>query len=221
MRVLAFDTAMAACSVVLWQDGETEASYCDPMMRGQAEALMPAIERVLEQAGQSYETIDRIAVTVGPGSFTGVRVGLATARGLAAAMGCPVIGKRTSDVLATEALNRDDSQPVAVAIDARRSELYLHCFDETGASLDEPVCVLPEDAVASLQGRLWQLAGDAVEPLAAALDVDPSMTGPRIPNGAVLATLAAAAPVPRHPPSPVYVRPPDAAKPNAEGRLRV
>src|SRR5262245_22034221 len=103
MMILAFDTAVGACSVAVWRDGETLAMSRQPMERGQAEHLVPAIADAMSAAGAGFEHLDRIAVTIGPGSFTGVRVALATARGLALAHKIPVIGVTTGEVLAAEA----------------------------------------------------------------------------------------------------------------------
>ena len=152
MRILAFDTTTSACSVAVCVDDETVGSFHDPMIHGQAEALIPAIEQTMAEAGIAYTDVDRIAVTVGPGSFTGVRVGLATARGIGVATGRPVIGLLTTEVIAAEARN-ESSQSIAVAIDARRAEVYLQCFAATGSATGAPVCLLPEDAAKSLSDQ--------------------------------------------------------------------
>ncbi len=225
MRVLAFDTTMAACSVALWSDGTCESVFCDPMMHGQAEALMPAIEQVKTEAGQDYDTVDRIAVTTGPGSFTGVRVGLAAARGLGLALERPVVGVLTTEVLAADVRQSNPNRPVAVAIGARRAEVYVQCFDRAGEPIDEPQCLLPDDAahyLASLpnHSKVWCLTGDGAERLAHAVTFDHEIVGPRYPDATVLAAIAANRPVPDHQPRPVYVRPPDAVQPKAGGRLR-
>ena len=226
MRVLAFDTTMAACSVALWHDGQGEAVFCNPMMHGQAEALMPAIEQVLSDAGKSYDAVDRIAVTIGPGSFTGVRVGLAAARGLSMAMDQPAIGVLTTDVLAEDVHQPNPDRPIAVAIDARRAEVYMQCFDHTGTSIDQPQCLLPEEAASYLatlpntSTKSWCLTGDGAERLAQAVTFDHEVVCPRYPDAMVLAAIAANRPVPDHQPRPVYVRPPDAALPKSGGQLR-
>ena len=220
MRVLAFDTTTAACSVALWCDGTVEASHCNPMMHSQAEALVPNIEQVLTEAGRGYDSVDRFAVTVGPGSFTGVRVGLATARGLGLATGSPVIGLLTSEVLAREAIQKGRDTPVAVAIDARRAAVYLQCFDGSGEALDEPVCMTPEDAAQHLVGHVWQLVGDGAYRVSPHVDRQIHSPGPTFPDAVVLAAMAAVRPIPDRPPAPVYVRPPDAVLPEAGGRLR-
>ncbi len=95
------------------------------MARGHAEALMPLIARVMEQAAISFAALDRIAVTVGPGSFTGLRVGIAAARGIALAAGKPVVGLTTLAALAAPYIAADDTTPVAAAIDARHRHVYF------------------------------------------------------------------------------------------------
>ncbi|MCH7931874.1 MAG: tRNA (adenosine(37)-N6)-threonylcarbamoyltransferase complex dimerization subunit type 1 TsaB, partial [Proteobacteria bacterium] len=92
MNVLALDTATAACSVALWSDGTVLAQRFATMARGHAEALMPMVEAVMAEAGLAFADLDLVATTVGPGTFTGLRVGLAAARGLALAGGLPIVG---------------------------------------------------------------------------------------------------------------------------------
>src|SRR5690348_17280086 len=97
MRLLAIDTALAACSVAVFDTGGgIVASESQSMTRGHAEALMPMVARVMAKAAAKFDTIDRIAVTVGPGSFTGLRVGVSAARGLALAAGKPAVGVATT-----------------------------------------------------------------------------------------------------------------------------
>ncbi|NKB45935.1 MAG: tRNA (adenosine(37)-N6)-threonylcarbamoyltransferase complex dimerization subunit type 1 TsaB [Alphaproteobacteria bacterium] len=219
MRVLAFDTTTSACSVAICVDGKTAGSFHEPMIHGQAEALVPAIEKTMTEAGITYADLDRIAVTVGPGSFTGVRVGLATARGIGVATGQPVIGVLTTEVIAAETHNEPD-QSTAVAIDARRAEVYLQCFAPDGSASGAPLCLLPKDAATVLNSQSWILVGDGaarVHPHAKSSVVLGDVT---VANAAILAQLAASRPLPESPPGPVYVRPPDAIVPKHGGRLR-
>lgn len=219
MRILAFDTTTSACSVAIWLDGNTIGSYHDAMVHGQAEALLPAIEKTMADAKTSYDDLDRIAVTVGPGSFTGVRVGLATARGIGVATGLPIVGVLTTEVIAAETLDTSDT-PIAVAIDARRAEIYLHCFDSQGNTQTEPECLLPEAVAKAIGDGAWVLAGDCAERVIPHCGPSVTQGTPSVANATVLARIAAARPIPDSPPSPVYVRPPDAIVPKHGGRLR-
>jgi tRNA threonylcarbamoyladenosine biosynthesis protein TsaB len=225
MRVLAFDTAGNGCSVCLWRDGVVEAERREPMSRGQAEALVPMIEAVMAEAGAAYGDLDRIAVTVGPGSFTGLRVGLATARGLGVALMMPVWGVTTTEAFA-HALPADRRRAgtVLAAIDARRDDLYLQAFRAPEiVPLGAPVAALPAAVPGILALRLAAApviaCGDAADRLAGLEGVADTFPQAAV-EAPVVAALAAARPLPPGPPSAVYVRPPDAALPVHGGRLR-
>ncbi|MFL2770818.1 MAG: tRNA (adenosine(37)-N6)-threonylcarbamoyltransferase complex dimerization subunit type 1 TsaB [Rhodospirillaceae bacterium] len=220
MRILAFDTTLSACSVALWCDGNVEAESCKSMTYGQAEALVPAIEIVLSGADCAYHDIDRVAVTIGPGSFTGVRVGLAAARGLGVAMERPVIGVETTAVMAEEVQQKKPHEPIIVALDARRAELYIHRFGPGGIALEDPLCMLPEAAAELLHDGYGTIIGDGANRLFPLVKKSYLCSGPAHPDPRVLAALAAARSDPINPPSPLYVRPPDATLPKSGGRLR-
>jgi tRNA threonylcarbamoyladenosine biosynthesis protein TsaB len=199
MLILAFDTCMAAVSVVVWRDGAVLAAARVVMAQGQAEALMPLIEKTMTQAGVGYDQLDRIAVTVGPGSFTGVRVGLAAARGVGLAAGKPVIGVTTTEVLAAQV----NKARVLVTIDTKRGDFYAQRFED-GKAIDE-IAVISADT----------LAGEDPAQMLVLRDGDGLL-----PDVAVLARLAATrAPEPGGP-LPVYARAPDAVIPQHGGRLR-
>jgi tRNA threonylcarbamoyladenosine biosynthesis protein TsaB len=100
MRVLGLDSALTACSAALWQDGEILARRMEVMPRGQSEALMPMAVAVMGEADLAFEELDRLGVTVGPGSFTGLRIGLAAARGMAVALRLPLVGVTTLEAVA-------------------------------------------------------------------------------------------------------------------------
>lgn len=219
MRVLAFDTTTSACSVAVCVDDTIAGSFHDPMIHGQAEALIPAIEQTMAEAGITYADLDRIAVTVGPGSFTGVRVGLATARGIGVATGRPVIGLLTTEVIAAETQPKS-GQSIAVAIDARRAEVYLQCFASNGSATGDPVCLLPENAAKVLRNQAWVLVGDGAARVQPHTGPDVVLGTHTVANAVVLARLAATRSIPEAPPGPVYVRPPDAIAPKHGGRLR-
>lgn len=219
MRILAFDTSMSACSVAVWDNDHVLAETIDPTVHGQVEKLLPAIEKTMDNCATQYSDFDRIAVTVGPGSFTGVRVGLATARGLGAATGLPVIGIRTTEVMAVQA-REQQRQPIAVAVDARRAEVYLHLFQANGEQVEDPVCVLPEEAAARLGDQDWLLVGDAAQVVLQQASRSLPVADIETPHPGALAALVAKRPIPSEGPRPVYVRPPDAVVPQHGGRLR-
>src|SRR6266850_7260233 len=130
MRVLAIDTALGACAAAVLDSerGAILASEQLAMVRGHAEAVMPLIARVMDAGRCEFADLDRIAVTVGPGSFTGLRVGIAAARGIALAAGKPAIGLSTLAGFAAPLIADDDSTQVAAAIDARHEQVYLQVF---------------------------------------------------------------------------------------------
>ena len=129
MIVLAFDTAQGALSAAV-RDGEGElAAIFEERTRGHAEALMPMLETVLAEAALGFAGLDALAVTVGPGTFTGLRVGLAAARGLALARGLPLVGVTTLEAVAAP-VSAVAGEAVVAAFDARRDEIYLQVFDD-------------------------------------------------------------------------------------------
>src|SRR6476620_2520095 len=149
MRVLAIDTALEACSVGVFDTARAEARVHEslPMQRGHAEALMPLIARVLDRARLDFSALDRIAVTIGPGSFTGLRVGIAAARGIALAAGKPAIGLTTLAAYAAPLIAHDDKSAVVVAIDARHQHVYLQVFGPVGRTLIAPRIASVAEAV--------------------------------------------------------------------------
>src|SRR6476660_4857219 len=156
MRVLAIDTALEACSVAVLDTDRPDlrAHESLPMQRGHAEALMPLVARVLDRVQFDFSAIDRVAVTTGPGSFTGLRVGIAAARGIALASGKPAIGLTTFAAFAAPFIAADDTLPVVVAIDARHDHVYLQVFGPGGRTLVAPrVSPLPEAVRVSSTGR--------------------------------------------------------------------
>lgn len=241
MKVLALDTCFGAVSVALtWV-----APGCEPMQRvayeertaGHAERLMPMVAEVMEQGrkagGPAFAELDRIAVTMGPGTFTGVRTGIAAARSLALSAAVPVCGASTLAVMAVRAaasaFAAGPAGKLAVAVDARRGEVYLECFDagtstSTSAALQSlsAPAVLPLDealyALESLAGGAWIVAGSGAPLLAAAAAAgDQRHAALRIeailpslePRASELAAMAAALPV-LETVRPLYLRPPDA-----------
>src|SRR5207302_10358909 len=136
MRVLAIDTALEACSAaVLDTNSGIAASETLAMTRGHAEAVTPLIARVMSAAAIEFVDLDRIAVTTGPGSFTGLRVGISAARGIALAAGKPAIGLTTLAGFAAPHIAADETSAVVSVIDARHGHVYLQVFGANGRTL--------------------------------------------------------------------------------------
>jgi tRNA threonylcarbamoyladenosine biosynthesis protein TsaB len=228
MNILALDTSMGACSAaVLRNDGAARHLVVReaPMARGHAEALMPMVAEVKKEAGLDFAALDLIAATVGPGSFTGVRIAIAAARGLALVTPAKLYGTDSLTVMArlaraTEAAGR---APFAVAVDARRAMLYLGLYDKEGRKLEGPLLIAPDDAVALLPSDLNSVLGSGATLLAEA----GARRGRKLqaalpelqPSAAALAEIAfesgETVPMLR----PLYLRPPD-ARPQAQAVAR-
>ena len=217
LTVLALETATAACSVALWR-GELRAARFIATGQGHAELLAPMIAEVLAEAGLRAGEVDRLAVTVGPGAFTGLRVGLATARGLALATGRPLIGLTTFEAIAHGLPAKPGAgQTLLVAVESRRAELFLQCFDAALSPLGEPAMLTAEAAAGWLPPGPLLVAGDGAPRLTAALAgrADTAFAaGPGLPEAWVVARLAATmADGAGLPPRPLYLRAPDALLP--------
>ena len=213
MIVLAFDTAMAACSVALYDAGRDEllAVRHQSVVRGHAELLPGMIQSVMAERDLAMAALDRIAVTRGPGTFTGVRIALATARGLAFALRRPAVGITTLEALAVAVASPDDA-PVASVIDARRGEVYLQMFAADGGALDEARLVTVDTAVHEIPDRAL-LVGTGAGVVAAAGCRALAACAPSLPDAAAFVRHAARLD-PQAPPEPLYLRAPD-AKPQA------
>src|SRR3977135_4202991 len=148
MRVLAIDTALAACAAAVLDTGRggIVASETLALTRGHAEAVMPLIARVMDRADVGFAELDRIAVTTGPGSFTGLRVGISAARGIALAAEKPADGLTTPEAYRAPHLADDKQATVVVAIDARHQHVYLQVFGPGGGTLVEPRIASLSDA---------------------------------------------------------------------------
>src|ERR1700752_5390044 len=140
MLILAIDTALDACAAAVLDTGRGRliAQASQAMKRGHAEALMPLIADVMKEAGLPFATLDRIAVTTGPGSFTGLRVGLSAARGIALAANKPVVGVTTLTAYAAPAVSRNAEHPLGCAIEARHEHVYLQVVSGNGSAVVLP-----------------------------------------------------------------------------------
>ena len=181
MNVLAFDTCLGAVSAaVRWRSARGEWLLCEAyeeLTVGHAERLLPIIDSVMNGAGLGYRQLDRIAVTMGPGGFTGLRVGIAAARAFALATGKPVVGMSSLAIMAERAnLLLGDSRAgriLGVAVDARRSAYYVQLFgDNAGAPLSEPQLLTASEAAGLLPMGAVVMVGSGATAVAAAADRD-------------------------------------------------
>jgi tRNA threonylcarbamoyladenosine biosynthesis protein TsaB len=224
MRVLAIDTALEACSAAVLDTGRggISASETIAMARGHAEALMPLIARVMDIADVEFAALDRIAVTTGPGSFTGLRVGISATRGIALAAGKPAIGLSTLAGFAAPLIAEDDSTHVVAAIDARHDNVYLQVFGIGGRTLVAPRIATLRDAVRAAMTGPARIVGSAANLLAAAwprgVDQPIAVEQCAAPDIGWIARLGAAATDGSGPPKPLYLRAPD-AQPQDAARL--
>ncbi|MEO3997578.1 tRNA (adenosine(37)-N6)-threonylcarbamoyltransferase complex dimerization subunit type 1 TsaB [Mesorhizobium sp. CAU 1732] len=171
MIILAIDTASTLCAACIWDTGTGERGReVIDLGKGHAEHLIAAIDAALDRAGLAYADLGAIAVSVGPGSFTGVRIGVATARGLALALDVPAIGISTLDALALEAREAHPGREVQSLIDAGRGQVYSAHFDTEGAPVSAPAVEDFNDAVAMAAGAI--LTGSAASAIAKAAGID-------------------------------------------------
>jgi tRNA threonylcarbamoyladenosine biosynthesis protein TsaB len=224
MRVLAIDCALDACSAAVFDSdpGIIVASQTRIMTRGHAEALMPLIARVMDEAEVEFKELDRIAVTVGPGSFTGLRVGISAARGIALAAAKPAIGLTTLAGLAAPHIAADDTTPVVAAIDARHDHVYMQVFGPGGRTLLAPRIAPLREAVRAATGGPARIVGSAANLVARSWPkgaLPPALVDQRgAPDIGWIARLGAAAMDAEGPPKPLYLRAPD-AQPQGAARL--
>jgi tRNA threonylcarbamoyladenosine biosynthesis protein TsaB len=225
--LLAFDTATPYVTVALY-DGEdvvVEHQSERPMKHG--EQLAPLIVRCLGDAGVVRQDLTAIAVGVGPGPFTGLRVGLVTARTLAMVLEIPVYGVCTLDVLAVEAVDTGTVDgDFLVATDARRKEVYLASYDADATRLEGPLVVRPDDAAAALTHAELTDAGPSIMGLpvvgeGAVLypEAFARAVGPKRPSAGWLARVVAEERAELLDPEPLYLRRPDAVVPGAPKRV--
>ncbi|KQS81141.1 tRNA threonylcarbamoyladenosine biosynthesis protein TsaB [Rhizobium sp. Leaf384] len=211
MIVLAIDTAGTACNVALYDSarGAPLGNAGADIGRGHAERLMGFIDEALERSGLEMNAIDRVAVTIGPGSFTGIRVGVAAARGLGLALGIPVVGVSVLQAQAFSVLADNPGQSVLIVTDAKREEVYVQSFDAAGQPLTEAEAL----DIATARTTFGQFAGTISGSGAALLredrDIRPGETHPETADIVVVARLGAAHDPSVALPKPLYLRGPD------------
>ena len=184
--VLAFDTSGSYCAAVVMQGEAVLADRCIEMKRGQAEALFPLLEEVLAAANQTWETLDRIGVGVGPGNFTGIRISVASARGLALSLGIPAVGISSLEV-------QFAATPILASVPAPREQCYIQAF---GLEQDEPVLVSQIEAL-EIASTLGVPLGKLPSPIELVREI----------------AKRAATAISTRAPAPLYIRAADAAPP--------
>ena len=215
-NLLAFDCSGASCSAAVLRESEIVAERFDAMSRGQAEALLPMIEAVMLQARLGFRDLDAIVTTTGPGSFTGLRIGIAAARGLALASNKPTIGITAFDAIFRALPPDRRTASVAVVIDSRRGPVFTQLFTSDGRAARDPTSVEAAQFPSWLPTGPVFLAGDGVPSLEFLRD-HPSITMPIMPDfihARVLAFEGAKRSLdPAAPLRPLYLRAPDVTLP--------
>ena len=215
MRILAIDTALGACSacVLDTSDPAPLAIEQTAMERGHAEALMPMIERVMGKVEGGFSSLDRVAVTIGPGSYTGLRVGISAARAIALATGIPAIGVSTLAASAAPFIGREGGRVVAAAVDAKHGQVWFQALNAQGKQLVSVRQVNHRDAARAIGAGPVSLVGSAAlavanEAWAIGLDalvVDDA----KAPDVIWVARLGMIADPESAPPRPLYLKPPE------------
>ena len=217
MKILAVDTALGACSVAVLAGDTVLAHRLEPMARGHAEALAPMVEQAMRESGIAFAALDRLGVTIGPGTFTGQRVGLAFMRGLRLALERPLIGLTSLEVMAYQALEETGLELAAAVHDARDDALYFQLCGRA-APPSPPSLISVSDAVARL-AELREpvaLAGAASTRLIEQRSTEPKrMTQSTVvaPDALWVARLSQSRAPPAEIPRPLYLRPPAAKLP--------
>jgi len=208
MLVLGLDTCLNACSVAVLDGERVLAHRSEAMARGHQERLAPMAQAVMTEAGLGFDRLERIGATVGPGSFTGLRVGVAFAKGLGSALSIPAVGVGSLEALAAEA-----SGLVAAAIDARRDQIYLQVFEDGEALMAADVLPIGTAAARLAElgmGRALTLVGSGA-PLLADTAPGAAILVPEGCDARHVARLAAGKAI--TPIRPLYLRAPDAKLP--------
>lgn len=213
MLCLGIDTALGACSAALADEQGVRLGLFEAMSTGHAEAIAPMVERLMREAGLGFADLGRIAVTTGPGTFTGQRIGLAFARGLALALKIPCVGVTTLEAIACATRNAHPGRPVLVVLDARKGEAYVQGFSAEGPELAPPALMTYAAAAEEHAGDEIVLAGTAADIVAPLLTGPINLSGISQPDAAWVAQLGFDRDPVTHPPAPLYLRAPDAKLP--------
>jgi len=221
MRVLAIDTALGACSAAVLDTEHGGIIACEsiPMVRGHAEALIPLLARLMNGARMAFRDLDRVVVTTGPGSFTGLRVGISAARAIALAADKPAVGVSTLSAYAAPHLADDENTPVVAAIDARHEQVYFQVFGPGGRTVTAARLAPVQEAIQAATTTPVRIVGSAALLVAAGLSAAnasrAAVDAREAPDIAWVARMGAALPHGQSPPTPYYLRAPDAQPQNA------
>lgn len=208
MIVLALDTSGGDCAACVYDSVRDVVlgRVCETIGKGHAELLMSIVDRALEASELELKAVQRIAVTIGPGSFTGIRVGVSAARGFALSLGVEAVGLTTLEVMAKDWRDQHGQKPVTIALDARRGEVYIQSFAADGSPVTNAELLPLENAI-SLFSRL---GGEVFGSAAILLNGEANAAGPDRFEITAVARLGAAKPQGGPRPAPLYLRGPDA-----------
>jgi tRNA threonylcarbamoyladenosine biosynthesis protein TsaB len=215
--ILAFDASAAACSVAIRANGDSVAWRDAPMARGHAETLMPLVMATMAEAGLAFDALARIAVGVGPGSFTGIRIALAAARGIGLAASRPVVGIDSFSAMAA-AIGPSTlaGRSLLVIVDSKRVELFGQYFDADHCPLGDPLMLPPAGILQHRPAGALLIAGDAAGQFPPGLDISRAKAAGR-PDARDIARLAEQGRVLLEP-RPLYLRAADVTLPAARSK---
>ena len=215
--ILAFDTALTGCNVALMTAEGDDYSEQVETQRDQAKLLVPMTQDILKRAELTYQDIDLIVVTNGPGSFTGLRLGLATARALALALDCPVIGINSFDFVRAHYQKNGIRDPLLVVLETKRQDFYVQAYDGSGQPQGDPVATSAANIAEYYDLLAYKIGGDCIERVVADVGLDNlSVLGNIMqPDPILLCYLTLSRPLPEagERPEPLYLRGADVSLP--------
>lgn len=216
MRLLAVDTALGACSCAIVDDARVLAHRFEVMERGHAERIAPMVDEAMRETDLAFSDLERLAVTTGPGTFTGQRIGLAFARGLRVALKIPLTGITTLEAMATAAIAQTGVEYGVAIHDAKRNEVYFELLREDETLISATIATF-EDALAAISNATCNaklvFAGTAAEAAAIKYEGEAIVTPIRQPDALWVARIALTREAMNEAPKPLYLRPPDAKLP--------